>query len=55
MRASLKQELNCNIVCTSRYRRSTHFLDACDELGLLVLEEMPSWQHVSDYACRIRQ
>jgi beta-galactosidase len=24
------------------------FLDACDDLGLLVLEEIPGWQHIGE-------
>ena len=46
----LKKELKCNIVRTSHYPQSRHFLDACDELGLLVLEEIPGWQHIGDAA-----
>ena len=30
--------------------RSRHFLDACDDLGLLVLEEIPGWQRIGDLA-----
>jgi beta-galactosidase len=44
----LKRELKCNIVRTSHYPQATQFLDACDELGLMVLEEIPGWQHVGD-------
>ena len=44
----LKKELKCNIVRTSHYPQSKHFLDACDELGLLVFEEIPGWQHIGD-------
>ncbi|MBS1792761.1 MAG: glycoside hydrolase family 2 protein [Acidobacteria bacterium] len=44
----LKKELHCNIVRTSHYPQSPHFLDACDELGLLVFEETPGWQHIGD-------
>ena len=33
----LRKELKCNIVRTSHYPQSPHFLDACDELGLMVL------------------
>jgi beta-galactosidase len=44
----LKKELKCNIVRTSHYPQSPHFLDACDELGLLVFEEIPGWQHIGN-------
>ncbi|MEZ5426851.1 MAG: glycoside hydrolase family 2 TIM barrel-domain containing protein [Pyrinomonadaceae bacterium] len=44
----LRKELKCNIVRTSHYMQSPHFLDACDEYGLLVLEEIPGWQHIGD-------
>lgn len=46
----LRKELHCNIVRTSHYPQSRHFLDACDELGLLVLEEIPGWQHIGNAA-----
>jgi beta-galactosidase len=48
----LKNELHCNIVRTSHYPQSPHFLDACDEYGLLVFEEIPGWQHIGDQAWR---
>ncbi len=44
----LKHELGCNMVRTSHYPQSRHFLDACDQLGLLVIEEIPGWQNVGD-------
>ncbi len=42
------KELGVNLVRTSHYPQHPAFLDACDELGLLVFEEIPGWQHLSD-------
>ncbi len=44
----LKYELGVNAVRTSHYPQSKHFIDACDELGLLVFTEIPGWQHIGD-------
>ena len=46
----LRVELRCNAVRTAHYPQDPAFLDACDELGLLVFEEMPGWQHIGDQA-----
>ena len=44
----IKNELNCNMVRCSHYPQSPHFLDACDQVGLMVWEEPPGWQYVGD-------
>ena len=44
----LKNELGVNAVRTSHYPQSQHFVERCDELGLLVFTEIPGWQHIGD-------
>ena len=44
----LKYELGLNSVRTSHYPQSHHFIDRCDEIGLLVFTEFPGWQYIGD-------
>ena len=46
----LKYELGVNIVRTSHYPQDPEFLDRADEIGLLVMEEIPGWQHIGNTA-----
>ncbi len=41
---NLIKEMNGNAVRSSHYPPDRHFLDACDELGLFVLDELAGWQ-----------
>lgn len=42
----LRQQFNCNMVRCSHYPQSEAFMDACDELGLMVWEEIPGFQYI---------
>lgn len=44
----LKWELGVNMVRCSHYPQSRHFLDRCDQIGLLVFSELPGWQHIGE-------
>ena len=46
--ARLLKEHGCNFVRLSHYPQSPVFLDACDEVGLLVYAELASWKSVRD-------
>ncbi|MBN1307464.1 MAG: DUF4982 domain-containing protein [Chitinispirillaceae bacterium] len=43
----IKHDFGCNIVRCSHYPQDPAFLDRCDEIGLLVLEEMAGWAYVA--------
>ncbi len=46
--AILLKESGVNVVRTSHYPQSEHFLNKCDEIGLLVVDEIPGWQHIGE-------
>ena len=43
----LKFGLGANLVRTSHYSDDESFLDHCDRIGLLLIDEIPGWQHIS--------
>jgi beta-galactosidase len=44
------KQFNCNMVRCSHYPQSPDFLDACDQLGIMVWEETPGWGYLGDTA-----
>ena len=44
----LKNEIGVNAVRCSHYPQSDYFLAKCDEIGLLVFDEVPGWQHIGE-------
>lgn len=44
--AHILKSSGINVVRTSHYADGESFLDECDALGLLVLDEIPGWQHI---------
>lgn len=46
--ADLIKNTGINAVRCSHYPQTKSFLNRCDEIGLLVFEEAPGWQHIGD-------
>ena len=44
--ADLIKETGFNAVRLSHYPQAPSFIERCDEIGLLVFEEAPGWQHI---------
>ncbi len=51
---ALMKEMNMNAVRCSHYPPDQHFLDACDELGIYVLDELAGWHQAYDTATGTR-
>ncbi len=48
MDVQLMKDMNMNAVRMSHYPPDEHFLDACDSLGLFVIDELTGWQDAYD-------
>lgn len=48
--ADMIKNTGLNAVRCSHYPQAPEFLSRCDELGLIVFEEAPGWQHIGDEA-----
>jgi len=44
----MMKDMNMNAVRMSHYPPDAHFLNACDSLGLMVLDELAGWHHAYD-------
>ncbi len=48
--ADMMKETGLNAVRCSHYPQAPEFLSRCDEIGLIVFEEAPGWQHIGGEA-----
>jgi beta-galactosidase len=46
----LKYDLGCNCVRCSHYPQAPDFIKRCDQIGLMLIEEIPGWQYLGDAA-----
>jgi beta-galactosidase len=46
----LKYELGCNLARCSHYTQAPDFLKRCDEIGLMVIQEVPGWMYLGSSA-----
>ena len=44
----IKYQIGVDVVRTSHYMQDENFLNRCDEIGLLVIDEIPGWQNIND-------
>jgi hypothetical protein len=51
---AMLQAANINAVRMSHYPPDQHFLNDCDAAGIMVLDELPGWQHAYDTATATR-
>lgn len=42
----LKYELGCNLVRCSHYTQAPDFIKRCDEIGLMLIQEVPGWSYI---------
>ena len=52
--ARLIKEMNMNAVRMSHYPPDKEFLEICDSIGLLVIDELCGWQKIGRASCRER-